>query len=202
MLQGLFAFKAGRLARCLPDDFIRLFLKSLHRTDSQIGPVALDQPVQAFHADGMQKVVAVHIGDIVALRRQRARVARRGQTAVFAMNRPHARVPPGVILCQAAAAIRRTVVHQNHIQPVIGLRQHAVHTQRHLRFHTVKRDDNGNQRFGHLSAPPAVILSYNRSSCMPVWRTSRPARRTASTPPARSFCLSVRSNAAHHGSGP
>ena len=118
----------------------------------------------------LHQIVGVHKADVVPGGGVQPGVAGAGRAAVRLVDDPHPAVLRGQPVAQFAAAVGAAVLHQQQLQVVVGLGQHAAHRQRQQVFGVVHRHDNADLFFcSRHGGPPGVgldsCLYYSR--CRP-----------------------------------
>ena len=105
----------------------------------------------------LHQIVGVHKADVVPGDGVQPGVAGAGRTAVRLVDDPHPAVLRGQPVAQFAAAVGAAVLHQQQLQIVVGLGQHAAHRQRQQVFGVVHRHDNADLFFcSRHGRPPGM----------------------------------------------
>lgn len=116
----------------------------IHHLDARVGQ---DGGYQVFDAVVGEHVVAVDIEDIVARGGIRARISCRGEAPVlFVMQDAEADVSlvgGDHPLADGDAVVGRSIVHQDALETIVGLRHHRLEAALHVWRHLIDGNDNG-----------------------------------------------------------
>ena len=169
-------FRNELLQRFAPLQHRRLRGRAVNRLLQIDLPVAADRDgrVKIPHAGvkvrihpRFHPVVSVHEGDQASGGRFNSRVSGIRQAAVFLMDDPD----PFILLRQRvadrAASVCGAVVHQQDLQPPVGLSHEGACAPLHVGFDIIDRDHHGNQLLAGWLCGPWLIVRYHTHASAP-----------------------------------
>ena len=110
---------------------------------------------------GFHPVVSVHEGDQASGRDLNTRVPGIRQAAVFLVKHPDSGILLRQRVAERAASVRGTVVHQQDLQPPVGLGHEGTHAPLHVGFNVINRDHHGDQLLRRRLRGHRLVAFYN-----------------------------------------
>ena len=110
---------------------------------------------------GVHPVVSVHEGDQASGRKLNTRVSCIRQASVFLVKHPDSGILLRQSVTECPASVRGTVVHQQDLQPPVGLGHEGTHAPLHIGFNIIDRNHHGDQFLRRRLHGRRLIAFYN-----------------------------------------